>query len=414
MSQSATIETENVESVENDKQKNSQNNGSELSADDLEKKVIRQIEYYLSDVNMVRDKFLKNEVTKDDGWIPLSVLITFKRLQMLTTDFETIINAMKKSRSGLIEIHEEDKKLRRHPNHPVPGSQAELDLALRTRTVFVKGFPKTDDVNIDKLLNFFEKFGSVESVQMKKQFKSKDFSGAVFVVFATEERAKEFIDQAKENPIKFNETFALECSLQDDHYKKKALESANGGKPVDKQTKKEKRKEELEKKTNEHLGKLNNENLLGALIHLGELAPETTRELIKEKFTPFTKMPWVDFNKGDPEAWVRLNEANTAKDVLEKVLAAGDGKLVINNKEVKSRIVEGEEEDKFWKEANEKRAASRTQKNERFTGGKRGKRPRRGGQKRKMKQGGNNDDDASDDENHANSAKKVKADDDDD
>lgn len=83
-----------------------------------------------------------------------------------------------------------------------------------------------------------------------------------------------------------------------------------------------------------------------------------------------------------------MNEANTAKDVLEKVLAAGDGKLVINNKEVTCRVVEGEEEDKFWKEANEKRAASRTQKNERFAGGKRGKRNRRGGgQKRKFNKG---------------------------
>jgi hypothetical protein len=86
-----------------------------------------------------------------------------------------------------------------------------------------------------------------------------------------------------------------------------------------------------------------------------------------------------------------LNEANTAKDVLEKVLAAENGKLVIGDNEVTSRIVEGEEEAQFWKEANEKRAAQRTQKNERYTGGKRrasGKRGgRRGGQKRKRDQG---------------------------
>lgn len=91
------------------------------------------------------------------------------------------------------------------------------------------------------------------------------------------------------------------------------------------------------------------------------------------------------------QAWVRLNEANTAKDVLEKVLAAGNGKLVIDNKEVISRVVEGEEEVQFWKEANEKRAAERTKKGERFGGGKRGrgrgKKNRRGGQKRKRNQG---------------------------
>lgn len=84
-----------------------------------------------------------------------------------------------------------------------------------------------------------------------------------------------------------------------------------------------------------------------------------------------------------------MNEANTAKDVLEKVLAAGSGKLVINGKEVTHRLVEGEEEAKFWKDANEKRAAQRVQKSERFAGGRRGNKRnnRRGGQKRKFKQG---------------------------
>jgi len=130
---------------------------SSSSDPDLEKKIIRQIEYYLSDVNMVRDKFLKNEVTKDEGWIPLSVLTTFKRLQSLTTDFKTIIDALKNSVSGLLQINETENKIRRHPERPLPNSQAELELSLRNRTVYVKGFPKTDDINIDKLLQFFEK-----------------------------------------------------------------------------------------------------------------------------------------------------------------------------------------------------------------------------------------------------------------
>ena len=113
---------------------------------------------------------------------------------------------------------------------------------------------------------------------MKKQFKSKDFGGAAFVVFASEEKAKEFIEKSKTTPIKYDDGSALECSLQDEHYKKKALEAANGGKPSDenvkekrsndKQVRKDQRQEDLHKKTNEHLEKLNNENLLGAVIHL--------------------------------------------------------------------------------------------------------------------------------------------------
>lgn len=103
---------------------------------------------------------------------------------------------------------------------------------------------------------------------MKKQFKSKDFNGAAFVVFTSEEKAREFIEKSKETPIKYDDS-VLECSLQDDHYKKKALEGTTGGKSSDdRQARKEKRKEELERKTNEHLEKLNTENLSGAVIHL--------------------------------------------------------------------------------------------------------------------------------------------------
>jgi hypothetical protein len=114
---------------------------------------------------------------------------------------------------------------------------------------------------------------------MKKQFKSKDFNGAAFVVFSSEEPAREFVEKSKQTAIKYDDGSVLECSLQDDHYKKKALESAaNGGKSFDindrekryneKQVRKDKRQEELVQKTNEHLEKLNTENLLGAVIHL--------------------------------------------------------------------------------------------------------------------------------------------------
>lgn len=385
--------------------------GSSSSDGDLEKKILRQIEYYLGDVNMVRDKFLKNEITKDEGWIPLSVLTTFKRLQSLTTDIPTIFKALKSSVSGLLQIDEKENKIRRHPERPVPNSQAELELTLRNRTVYVKGFPKTEDVSMDKLLAFFERFGSIESVQMKKQFKSKDFSGAAFVVFPTEDKAREFVEKSKQTPIQYEDGSVLECTLQDDHYKKKALEAANGGgkSSDDRQARKEKRKEELEKKTNEHLEKLNTENLTGAVIHLAGMAPTATRELIKEKFNPFTKMPWIDFCKGDAEAWVRLNVADTAKEVLEKVLEAGQGKLVIADKEVTARLVEGEEEVQFWKDANEKRAAERTKKSERFGAGKRGrgrKTRRGGGSGQKRKHDRDDDEDSNDDDEQ--SAKKTK------
>jgi len=40
------------------------------------KKVIRQVEYYFGDSNLSRDKFLQDEIRKDEqGWVPLTTML---------------------------------------------------------------------------------------------------------------------------------------------------------------------------------------------------------------------------------------------------------------------------------------------------------------------------------------------------
>jgi hypothetical protein len=44
-----------------------------------------------------RDKFLQEQVKLEDGWIPLEVMLKFKRLSNLTTDFDVIAAALEAS-----------------------------------------------------------------------------------------------------------------------------------------------------------------------------------------------------------------------------------------------------------------------------------------------------------------------------
>ncbi len=75
--------------------------------------------------------------------------------------------------AGLSQIHERENKIRHHPKHPLPNSEAKLELTLRNRIIYVKGFPKTNHVTLYKLLDsFFEKYASTDNIQMKKQFKT--------------------------------------------------------------------------------------------------------------------------------------------------------------------------------------------------------------------------------------------------
>lgn len=67
-----------------------------------------------------------------------------------------------------------------------------------------KTFPL--DVKLDDLMVFFEKFGPVENIFMKKEFHKKTFKGSVFVLFHNKEDAEKFI--AEEN-TKYNEETVL-------------------------------------------------------------------------------------------------------------------------------------------------------------------------------------------------------------
>jgi hypothetical protein len=59
---------------------------------------------------------------------------------------------------------------------------------------------------------------------MKKQFKTRDLNDSLYAVFLTEEKAREFIQNSKQIPIKHDDG-----SLLDDHDINKAMELANYG-----------------------------------------------------------------------------------------------------------------------------------------------------------------------------------------
>ena len=43
------------------------------------KKVLRQVEYYFGNVNMMRDSFMKEEIKKDQGWITLETMMNVSK-----------------------------------------------------------------------------------------------------------------------------------------------------------------------------------------------------------------------------------------------------------------------------------------------------------------------------------------------
>lgn len=157
--------------------------------DDLNEKISKQLDYYFSDVNVIKDKFLQEEFKKDDGWIKLEVLMTFSRLQQLTKDINQVGIALKDSKSDIVEFDEGKGQVRRRK--PLPDVE-EYKKDLDNRTVHIAGFPT--DYNFEDLRRFCVQFGPVESVAMRRHFKTRFFKGCIHVVFKEKADAKKVIE----------------------------------------------------------------------------------------------------------------------------------------------------------------------------------------------------------------------------
>jgi lupus La protein len=157
---------------------------SDVNTDSTEaKKLKQQIEFYFSDSNFPRDKFLRNKAAENDGWVPIEVIATFNKVKQISTDVDFISKVLRTSE--VLQVSEDGKRVRRLA--PLP----EVD-TLDERSIYVKGFPQDEtaaDVTVESVSNFFQPYGKVLSVRLRRT-KEKRFKGSVFVEFSTVEEAK--------------------------------------------------------------------------------------------------------------------------------------------------------------------------------------------------------------------------------
>eukprot|EP00166_Cyanidium_caldarium_P001636 ctg_1834.g471 len=131
----------------------------------IEEKLRLQIEFYLSDSNLPRDKFLRARVEADpEGYVDLALLNTFKRMQVLHSDVQAIARALQSS--DLVELSADRLRVRRR--RPLPAEDTS-----KRRSVYVKGFPPGDpqscEPQLEQVARFFSQFGRVVSVRMRRK-----------------------------------------------------------------------------------------------------------------------------------------------------------------------------------------------------------------------------------------------------
>lgn len=230
--------------------------------------------------------------------IEMDTLLTFNRLKSLTTDKAVISDALKASDHGIVEVSEDNLKIRRNPSKPLPESfkQAFVD-----RTVYVKGFPK--DTTLDQLIDFFRPYGS-GCVKMRRFSFNRQFKGSVFVLMESEDAAKKLRDTKE---LKYQDQ-ELILMMAQEHADKKAAEKKDGGK-------KRKSDETADGNDNDELKEMARVEEMyqkmdkkpGVFLHLTGFPSgnEVTFQDIKTLFTDAGfKVGFVEFTKGNEEVSV--------------------------------------------------------------------------------------------------------------
>ncbi|KQK09804.1 la-related protein 6A [Brachypodium distachyon] len=121
--------------------------------DELREKIVKQVEYYFSDENLPTDdhmlKFVKNN---KQGFVPLGVIASFRKMKKLTQDL-SIIEAALRTSSKLV-VSSNGKRIRRL--HPLPCNELK---DVKKRTVLVENLPL--DFSMESIQ---EKFGTVGKI----------------------------------------------------------------------------------------------------------------------------------------------------------------------------------------------------------------------------------------------------------
>ncbi|KAI7820131.1 hypothetical protein BC939DRAFT_239909 [Gamsiella multidivaricata] len=143
-------------------------------------KILKQVEFYFSDSNLPSDKFMSELIKKDDGYVAISRIASFKRMRDYK-DMELIVEALRESKE-LLEVSENGEKVRRKtPLVPVKDHFQ--------RSIYAKGFgDETPSLQLE-LEQYFAALGDVKQVRMRRNAETNVFKGSVFVEYATLDEA---------------------------------------------------------------------------------------------------------------------------------------------------------------------------------------------------------------------------------
>ncbi|KAL8160337.1 hypothetical protein V2J09_001874 [Rumex salicifolius] len=150
----AAVQGQQAPSQSKDHGNGSSSNGL---SDEATQKIINQVEYYFSDINLATTDHLIRFMNKDSGgYVPISVVSSFKKIKALVSSNSQLADVLRNSTK--LVVSEDGKKVKRR--HPLTGPDME---ELQCRIIVSENLP--EDHCYQNLMKVFSSVGSVKSIR---------------------------------------------------------------------------------------------------------------------------------------------------------------------------------------------------------------------------------------------------------
>ncbi|KAI3990122.1 hypothetical protein MKX01_020919 [Papaver californicum] len=149
---------ETIQLIPNSNSNITQRHSSNFLTEDIRRKIIKQVEYQFSDMSLFASDTLMKHISKDpEGYVPLSVIASSKKIKSLVSNSHLLIQALRTS-SKLV-VSDDGKKVKR--KHLFTDRDKE---DLQARTVVAENLP--EDYTHQNLEKIFGVVGSVKTVRI--------------------------------------------------------------------------------------------------------------------------------------------------------------------------------------------------------------------------------------------------------
>ncbi|RYQ81849.1 hypothetical protein Ahy_B10g100449 isoform C [Arachis hypogaea] len=131
---------------------------TDVSFDDLKLKIIKQVEYYFSDENLPTDKYLLGFIRRNkEGFVPVSVIASFRKMKRLSRDHSVIAAALQES--SVLVVSSDGKRVKRVNPFRFKESRDH-----KLYTVLVENLP--EDHSKDNLQRIFREAGNIRRISI--------------------------------------------------------------------------------------------------------------------------------------------------------------------------------------------------------------------------------------------------------